>query len=428
MFDQFIHNLGSPVSTMLLQIVAILVVAKACGSMLRFFGQPQVVGEMLAGILLGPSLLKPLAPEVHAFLFPPSSLDKLFFLSQIGILIYMFVVGLELNVKSLQSKARSAVAISLSSIVLPFALGIGAALLLFDSYGPRSGDTLGFALFMGIAMSITAFPVLARILQEQGLAGSRLGSTAIACAATDDIVAWCVLAIVVGVVQSGSAFGAAFTIICALAYVTFMFAIVRPLLRKWLQASGLTDPVSSGFQAFAFLALFLSAWITETIGIHALFGAFIVGVVIPDGNGFKAKIVDRILDVTSMILLPLFFAFTGLRTQLGLLHDPQSLLVCGLILALAVLGKLGGAAVAARFTGHDWRTSTILGLLLNTRGLMELIVLNLGYDLGLLGPKIFAIMVVMALITTMMTGPLVRWLLAKPVASLDAEAAATPTF
>lgn len=423
--DAFIAHLGSPVNTMLLQILAILFAAKICGALARLVGQPQVIGEMLAGILLGPSLLKSVAPQFHGFLFPAGSLDKLFFLSQLGIVLYMFIVGLEFNIESMQSKARSAVAISLSSIVVPFVLGIVVALFLFDSYGPQSKDKLGFALFMGIAMSITAFPVLARILQEQGMTGSRLGSTAIACAAAGDIAAWCILAVVVGVAQSGSGLGAAFTIVCALIYMTFMFVVARPLLSKRLGVPATDGTISSGLLAFIFLALLLSAWITETIGIHALFGAFIIGVVMPERNRFKTKIADRIHDVTGVVLLPLFFAFTGLRTELGLLYDAQSLLVCALILSVAVLGKLGGAAMAARFTGHDWRTSAILGLLLNTRGLMELIVLNLGYDLGLIGPKIFTVMVTMALVTTMMTGPLVQRLTASPSRKLDADARAT---
>lgn len=423
--DALIEHLRSPVNTMLLQILAILFAAKICGAVARRVGQPQVIGEILAGILLGPSFLKSVAPQFHGFLFPAGSLDKLFFLSQLGILLYMFIVGLEFNLESMQSKARSAIAISLSSIVVPFVLGIVAALFLFDSYGPQSNDKLGFALFMGIAMSITAFPVLARILQEHGLTGSRIGSTAIACAAAGDIAAWCILAVVVGLVQSGSGLGAAVTVVCALLYMAFMFVVARPLLSKGLRVPTADGTISSSLLAFIFLALLSSAWITETIGIHALFGAFIVGVIMPERNGFKAKIANRVNDVTTLVLLPLFFAFTGLRTQLGLLYDAQSLMVCGLILLLAVLGKLGGAAIAARVTGHDWRTSTILGLLLNTRGLMELIVLNLGYDLGLIGPKIFTIMVTMALITTMMAGPLVQWLTASSSRKLDADAGAT---
>lgn len=410
---------------MLLQILAILFAAKICGALAKRIGQPLVVGEILAGVLLGPSLLQSVAPQFHGFLFPVGSLDRLFFLSQIGILLYMFIVGLEFDFDSMRSKARSAIAISLSSMIVPFAFGVSAALLLFDTYGPQNNDKLGFALFMGIAMSITAFPVLARILQEHGMTGSRLGSTAIACAAVGDIAAWCLLAVVVGVVQSGSGTGAAFTVACALIYMTLMFTVARPLLSKHLRVPALDGTVSTGLLTFVLLALLLSAWITETIGIHVLFGAFIVGVVLPERNGFKAKVADRVRDVTALVLLPLFFAYTGLRTQLGLLYDAQSLMVCALILLLAVSGKLGGAAIAARITGHDWRTSATLGLLLNTRGLMELVVLNLGYDLGLIGPKIFTAMVVMALVTTMMAGPLVTWLGVKTARKVDADAGVT---
>jgi Kef-type K+ transport system membrane component KefB len=406
--DELTRNLGSPLSNLILQILVILAVARACGIFVRGLGQPQVIGEILAGIFLGPSLLQLAAPEVHGFLFPEGSVQRLYFLSQVGILLFMFIVGLELDTKVLRSKARSIFVISQASIVAPFILGIGLAYLLFPDYGPHDKGAFTFALFTGIAMSITAFPVLARIIQEHGLTRSQLGTMAITCAAVNDVTGWCLLAVVVGLVQSGTGAGAAWTIALAALYMFFMLFVVRPFLRRRSEIFTKEAQLSPGLLAFAVIALLLSASITEMIGIHALFGAFLMGVAMPEHNGFKEKLNARIHDVTTVILLPLFFAFTGLRTQVGLLDDAQSWLICALVLLVAVLGKFGGAALAARFTGLNWRTSCTLGALMNTRGLMELIVLNIGYDLGILGPKIFTMMVIMAVTTTMMAGPILR--------------------
>ncbi len=408
-FNELTRNLDSPLSNLILQILVVLAVARACGILVRRLGQPQVMGEILAGIFLGPSLLQPLAPEVYAFLFPEGSVQRLYFLSQVGILLFMFIVGLELDTKVLRSKARSIFVISQASIVAPFILGIGLAYLLFPDYGPLDKGALAFALFMGISMSITAFPVLARILQEHGLTRSQLGTMALTCAAVNDVTGWCLLAVVVGLVHSGTGAGAVGTIALALLYMFFMRFVVSPLLQHWRSQIFTTEAqLSPGLLAFAVIALLLSAWITETIGIHALFGAFLMGIAMPEHHGFKEKLTARIHDVTTVILLPLFFAFTGLRTHVGLLDDAQSWLICTLVLLVAVLGKFGGAALAARFTGHSWRTSCLLGALMNTRGLMELIVLNIGYDLGIFSPKIFTMMVIMAVATTMMAGPILR--------------------
>jgi Kef-type K+ transport system membrane component KefB len=406
--NELTRNLGSPVSILALQILVILAVARACGIFVRRLGQPQVMGEILAGIFLGPSLLQLAAPEVHGFLFPEGSVQRLYFLSQVGILLFMFIVGLELDTKVLRSKARSIFVISQASIVAPFILGVGLGFLLFPDYGPRDKSALAFALFLGIAMSITAFPVLARIIQEHRLTRSQLGTIALTCAAVNDVTGWCLLAVVAGLVQSGTGAGAVLTIAVAVLYTFFMLLVVRPFLRRRSEIFTNEAQLSPGLLAFAVITLLLSAWITEVIGIQALFGAFLMGVVMPEHNEFKEKLTARIHDVTTVILLPLFFAFTGLRTQVGLLDDAQSWLICALVLLVAVLGKFGGAALAARFTGHSWRTSCTLGALMNTRGLMELIVLNIGYDLGILGPKIFTMMVIMAVATTMMAGPILR--------------------
>jgi Kef-type K+ transport system membrane component KefB len=408
--EELIRNLTSPLSSLLLQILVILAAARLCGRLVGYFGQPQVIGEILAGICLGPSLLQAVAPGAHTFLFPEGSVQRLFFLSQIGIVLFMFIVGLELDMKMFRSKARSAVVISTASIVLPFALGTGLAFLLFQEYGAPQKGILAFVLFMGIAMSITAFPVLARIIQDQGLARTQIGTLAITCAAVNDVTAWCLLALVVGLVQSGSGVGAIATTILTIVFTLLMLLVARPLLRDRLGPSSKAEQFSAASLSIVFMGLLLSAWITEMIGIHALFGAFLMGLTLPEHDQFKEKLIARIQDITTIVLLPLFFALTGLRTQLGALDDLQSWLVCGLVLVVAIAGKFGGAALAARFTGHSWRTSCILGALMNTRGLVELIVLNLGYDLGILSPKMFTIMVIMAVATTVMTGPIVRWL------------------
>jgi Kef-type K+ transport system membrane component KefB len=408
--DGVARNLASPLSGLILQILVILVAARLCGLLMRYIGQPQVMGEILAGICLGPSLLQAGAPDLHAFLFPQDSVQRLYYLSQLGILLFMFIVGLELDGKTLRAKARSAVVISQVSIVLPFVLGLGLAYLLFPEYGPAEKGKTAFALFMGIAMSITAFPVLARIIQEQGLTRTQIGATAITCAAVDDVTAWCLLALVVGLVQAGTGAGVVWTVFFAVIYVLLMLFVVRRFFDRHFHRSPKVTQLSPGVLAFCVVALLLSAWITELIGIHALFGAFLMGVVMPDRDQFRERLANRIHDVTTVILLPLFFAFTGLRTQIGLLNDAHSWLICLLVLVVAVAGKFGGAALAARFTGHGWRESLMLGALMNTRGLMQLIVLNVGYDLGILSPKVFTMMVVMAILTTMMTAPIVRLL------------------
>ncbi len=404
--NELTRHLSSPLANLILQMLVILVVARVSGSIVRHIGQPRVIGEILAGIFLGPSLLQPAAPELHAFLFPEGSVQRLYFLSQVGVLLFMFIVGLELDTKILRSKVRSIVVISQTSIVVPFVLGVGLAYLLYASYGPRDKGELQFALFMGIAMSITAFPVLARILQEHGLTRTQLGTVALASASLDDVTGWCLLAVVSGLVQSGTGAGAVWTVALVVIYTASILLVLRPFLHRHAKRFFGAGELTSGHVAFAFIGLLLSAWLTEMIGIHALFGAFLVGVAMPSHNGFKEKLIARIHDVTMVVLLPLFFAFTGLRTQIGLLDSGESWMVCGLVLCTAVLGKFGGAALGARMSGFSWRTSCTLGALMNTRGLMELIVLNIGYDLGILSPTVFTMMVIMAVVTTMMAGPI----------------------
>jgi Kef-type K+ transport system membrane component KefB len=317
----------------------------------------------------------------------------------------MFIVGMELDVKVLKNRASDAVVISHASILFPFTLGMVLSYFIYQHFAPASINFLSFALFIGISMSITAFPVLARIVQERSLSKTRLGAIAITCAAADDITAWCLLAAVIAVVKAGSAFSALFTLVLALTYVWLMLRVIRPFLRRLGDKYSNKESLSRPVVAIFFITLLLSACASEMIGIHALFGAFMAGVIMPDNMRFRNIFIEKIEDVALVLLLPLFFVFTGLRTQIGLLNDAYAWSTCGLILAVAVGGKFLGSALAARFVGQSWRDSLSLGALMNTRGLMELIVLNIGYDLGILNPQIFTMLVLMALATTFMTGP-----------------------
>ncbi len=412
--DAFHPNFTNPLSIFILQILTIIIVARFFAYLSSKLGQPSVVGEIFAGIFLGPSILGMWHPEFSAFLFPVESLGNLKFLSQVGLILFMFVVGMELDLKVLRTKAHEAVVISHVSIIVPFMLGTGLAYFVYLDYAPANIAFLPFALFMGIAMSITAFPVLARIIQERELTRTPLGALIITCAAADDISAWCIFAAVVAIVKAGSLMNAGYTILLAIAYVLIMIKVVRPFLTRFGKVCSTKESISKSVAAVFFILILLSAYATEVIGIHAIFGAFLAGVIMPPHANFRKIFAEKIEDVALLLFLPLFFVFTGLRTQISLLHDSTSWQICGLIILVAVVGKFLGSAVAAKFVGQNWRNSIIIGALMNTRGLMELIILNIGYDLGILSPDIFAMMVIMALATTSMAGPvldLVDWLL-----------------
>jgi Kef-type K+ transport system membrane component KefB len=407
MFASLAADFRTPLSTLLLQLLMVVGVCRAFGSVFGRLGLTTVVGEMTAGIVLGPSLLGRVWPEASAFVFPAGSLATLALLSQIAVCIYMFKVGLDVNVRLLRGKAQSAVVVSHASIVVPFSFGVTLAYFLYDALAGERAPFAAFALFMGISMSITAFPVLARILAERGLTRTPLGATAITCAAVDDITAWTALGFVVATAQSTTLAGALPTLVLALVFVAVMVLGVRLVLRRRLGARieiNRGEPTRETVAVVACVGL-AAAFCTEAIGIHALFGAFLAGVVMPDSETFRRHL-STAIEKLSFVLLPLFFAFTGLRTQIGLLGDAQAWLVCLLIVAVAIVGKLGASAVAARLTGSSWRDALQLGALLNARGLMELIALNLGYDLGILSARIFAMLVLMALLTTVLTGPL----------------------
>jgi len=402
------QNAGNPLSRLFLQLLIIICASGVVGWIFTRCGQTAVIGEMVAGILLGPSLFGLIAPNAFHFIFAASSLDTLRLLSQIGVCLFLFTVGMELDVSEVRHKAQTAVVVSHSSIVIPYFLGVALALFLYSQLAQPGASFLAFALFMGISMSITAFPVLVRILQDRGIFKTSLGSTATACAAVDDVTAWCVLAFVVAIARATSLGGAALNLGLVLVFITLMLFVIKPKLPGWLGQRALERPdPSKTVLAVVFGLVLVSALTTELIGIHALFGAFLAGIIMPTEAGFREKLVIRVENLSAVLLLPVFFAFTGLRTQIGLLNGAQDWLICLVIIAIATAGKLGGSALAARLTGIKWREALQLGALMNTRGLMELIALNIGYDMGILSQHIFTMLVIMALVTTIMTGPLV---------------------
>jgi len=399
------HNLKHPLAILLVQIVTIIFVARFFGWICKKIGQPTVIGEMIAGIVLGPSLVGTYLPEYSALLFPDGSKGNLQFLSQIGLILFMYVVGMELDLSALKNKAKDAVIISHASIIIPFTLGLGLAYFIYTQFAPEGVEFMAFGLFMGIAMSITAFPVLARIVQERGLHRTRIGAMVITCAAADDVTAWCILAAVIAIVKAGSFVSSLYIIGLSIAYVFLMLLVVKPFLKKIGELFSNRENITKPVVAIFFLTLLISAYTTEIIGIHALFGAFMAGAIMPENMRFRSIFIEKVEDVSQVMLLPLFFVFTGLNTNIGLLNDASMWKVCGLIIAVAVVGKFVGSALTARFVGQNWRDSLTIGALMNTRGLMELIVLNIGLELGVLSAEIFSMMVIMALATTFMTGP-----------------------
>jgi Kef-type K+ transport system membrane component KefB len=397
-------NLRHPLAILIVQLLVIVLVAQVAGMVARRFRQPAVIGEIAAGLLLGPSLLGRVAPDAFAFLFPQDSLGVLRLMSQVGVILFMFTVGLDLDPIHLRQRAPTAIAVSHFSIVTPFLLGVLSALVLFPGHAPAGVSFHAFALFMGIALSITAFPVLARVLEERGLTRTPLGSTAIACAAVDDVTAWTLLAMVVTLVTAGGIGVGLIVMLSALAvFIAVMAWGVRPLVARFFDHGH--RPLDREGTAIVLGIMLGSALFTEVLGLHALFGAFLAGVIMPRRAELGRQLRERMESLSSVFLLPVFFAYTGLRTEIGLL-DAQSWVTCIAIILTAIAGKLVGSMLAARWTGSSWHDAFVLGTLMNTRGLMELIALNVGYDLGILSPRMFTILVVMALVTTTMTGPL----------------------
>jgi len=410
-FRQLLGNLTHPVSIALLQIIIIISLSRLFSYFMRMAGQPAVVGEIIAGIFLGPSILGAAFPLVWSSVFPIASLPNLHSMSTIGLSLFMFIIGLDLDISILKKRIQTALFVSHASILVPFFMGVLLAYHLYSGFAPGGVTFLTFGLFLGVSMSITAFPVLARIIQERGLSRTPLGIMAITCAAADDITAWCILAIVIAIAKAGNLGAAIFTLILASGYVMVMFKVVKPMmLRLSKKFSDDTGQIKRPFVAFAILVLLISAYVAEIIGIHALFGAFLAGVTIPADVRIRETLRQKIEDVSLLLFLPIFFAFTGLRTQIGLLVSDGLWGVCLLVLGVAVAGKIIGTVSAAKLMNQSWKNSFALGALMNTRGLMELVVLNIGYDLGVISPEIFVVLVIMAVITTLMTGPLLNFI------------------
>lgn len=412
----------SPLSLLLVQAIALVSLSRLLGKAARWMGQPLVVAEIVAGILLGPSFLGAISPGVMNALFPASSLGNLNVIAQVGLVLFMFLVGLELDPRMLRGRGHASVVISHSSILVPFALGGAAAWWLRPLIAPAGVDFLPFALFLGTAMSITAFPVLARILTDRRLLGTRIGTVAITCAAVDDVTAWCLLACVVSVARAKGLVGGLHTTLFTAGFILLMFFVVRPFLKRMAARVASREGLNQNLVAVMLVMLLAASWATETIGIHALFGAFVLGVILPKDGTLAKTLAEKLEDLVVVLLLPLFFAYSGLRTQVGLLDTPKSWAITGLLIVLASLGKFGGSALAARLMRHTWRESAAVGILMNTRGLVELIVLNVGLDLGVLSPTAFTMLVLMALVTTFATTPLLSVLMGTKATAPAADA------
>jgi len=419
---------------LVLQISVILGVCRVVGSIFRKIGQPRVVGEMFAGILLGPSLLGWMAPGVSGYLFPQSSLGFLNALSQIGIVVFMFLVGLGINPQELKNHGHAAVLTSHVSITAPFVLATFLSLYLYPRLSDDSVAFTSFALFMGSAMSVTAFPVLARILIERNLLQSRLGTVAIASAAVDDVTGWCILAYIVVLTRAAhSGTPIWMTIGGIVVFALIMIYGVRRLLGGMQVSYQQWGGLSENRLAFMLLLVFGSALCTEWLGLHLLFGAFMMGAIMPKEQKFVQYVLDRFETVTVTLLLPLFFAFTGLRTNIALVKGPEMWMYCGLIVLVATVGKLGGSTLASWLTGMPVREAAGLGTLMNTRGLMELVILDIGLDIKVISPALFSMMVIMALVTTFMATPLLDWIcpdriLRQGPANVAAPESAVPTL
>jgi Kef-type K+ transport system membrane component KefB len=387
----------------LVALIAVLVTGRILARLFAYLGQPPVIGEVMAGILLGPSLL---GSELSGRILPPDVGPYLAILAQLGVILYMFHVGLELNLGHLRARAGVTIAIAQASIVVPFLLGLALVWWLYPLLSSERVSFVSFALFVAVAMSITAFPVLARILEDRGLTRTDLGVLALGCAAINDAAAWCLLAIVAGVAQARVGDAAA-VIGWSVLFVLVVLVVVRPLAirlaRRWEERC-----VGPGILGWLLALVLLSALATEWIGIHAIFGAFLLGAVIPHDSRLAREVSHKLHDVVTILLLPAFFAYTGMRTEIGLVSGWDQWLWCGVIMVVATAGKFGGTLAAARLTGLPWRTSAALGALMNTRGLMELIVLNVGLDLGVISPTLFAMLVLMALVATLLTTPVLQ--------------------
>jgi Kef-type K+ transport system membrane component KefB len=395
---------------LLIQMSTVLLTALLCGWVARRLGQARVIGEIVGGIMVGPSVFGRFAPDASARLFPQSSLGAFEVLSTIGLVLFLFLIGSELDFEHLRRQRGTALLASAMSILFPFVIAITVAHSLRIRFAPDGIGKVPFVLFLGISMSITAFPVLARILEERGLQSSPLGATALMCAAVDDVCAWLLLAVGLALIpHAGESMGLPTRLLWLGLYLAVMLGIVRPL-GKWVAHRQKTDALSYNMLGVFVAILLASAAATDAIGIHPLFGAFLAGVCFPRIERWQIAVRARLETVVTVLLLPLFFALTGMRTRLDLFTGTTIWMWTGVVLIAAVAGKMGGATLAARWTGQSWRDAMALGALVNTRGLVELIVLNIAYNAHVFTPTLFTMLVVMALLTTMMTSPVLNLL------------------
>ena len=404
------HDTVDTLLHVLLALAAVIVTARAMGILFQWMHQPPVIGEVIGGIVLGPSLLGRIAPEITAYILPPTVAPFLGVIAQLGVILYMFVVGLELDLKVAAKSGHATLAISHASILVPFLLGALLSLGLYAPMGTQGVSFTVFALFMGVSMSVTAFPVLARILTDRKMNKTKLGNIALTCAAVDDVTAWCLLAFVVSIAHANLS-DAVWTLGLTVLFVLFVLTCIAPMIRRLIPRLERSAELTRTGMAIIFVAMLLSAMATEFIGIHAIIGAFLLGAVIPHDSRVASELTHRLDDVIAVLFLPTFFAFTGMRTQIGLISGWENWLLCGIIILVACVGKFGGTLVVSRLSGLSWRDASALGILMNTRGLVELIVLNIGLDLGVISPTLFAMLVIMALVTTFMTSPILHALL-----------------
>ena len=410
-FDLFLfltlEQVRSTIGLLLLQIIVILAMCRVVGMMFKKFGQPVVIGEIMAGIILGPSVLGYFFPEAFAFIFPEESLYYIKILSQFGLILFMYTIGMELDLSIVRKRFHDTVLISHTSIVVPFFLGMLIAYFVYEDYVSTETSFLSFALFIGISLSITAFPVLARIIQERGMTRSNLGSISLATAANGDITAWCLLAAVVAYAQAETIDSVMYNVLFSFLYICVMLFLVRPFLRIIGDLYHNKEVMDKSLVAMMFFILIASSYVTEILGLHALFGAFLAGMIMPENLKFRKILNEKVEDVSLALFLPLFFVYTGLQTEISLISGFDMWLLCGVFIIAAIVGKFGGTLIAARISKENWRNSLYMGAFMNTRGLMELIVLSIGLEMKILPPPIFVMLVLMTLVTTFMTTPLI---------------------
>ena len=392
-------------SQIFIQLIVILLVVQVFGYLCKFIGQPRVIGEILGGLALGPTLLGAILPHVDTALFPSNTLPTLQTLGDIGLVLYMFSLGTHIDTHAMLKQSRKAVVVSLGGVLIPLILGGAIAFFLYPEFGGSKATLVSFTLLVGTAMAITAFPVLARLLEERHMLTSKIGALALLCAAIDDVIGWCLLAFVIAIIQTTGAASMVRMLVLLVLFVAAMFGLVRPLLL--LADRHLKSKPT--LLALIVVLLLLSAYTTSAIGIHPVFGAFIMGIILPRRTAFFEQI-QSIDTLNNLLFLPLYFVYNGLRTHIGLINSPVLWFLCALLLLIACLSKILGGTLSLKVFGESWKESLTLGTLMNTRGLVELILLNIALDLNIISPTLFAMLVIMAVVTTMMAPPLLFFL------------------